>query len=398
MKILVVNCGSSSIKYQLFLMPEKTVLAKGLLERIGEAEPSLLHSAGGLSQRLSVDSPTHECGINLILKTLTSGSAPALARIEEIGAVGHRVVHGAAEFTDSVLIDNGVLTTIERMADLAPLHNPPNLVGIRATMHSLPGIPQVACFDTAFHSSLPPTAHCYSLPHGLCERLGVRRFGFHGTSHRYVSCRAADLLGIDRSEMHCITCHLGNGCSMTAVRNGRSVDTSMGLTPLEGLVMGTRCGDIDPAILLYLLGHGYSAAALNQMCNKESGLLGISGSSNDMRELEERASAGDRRARLAIDIFCYRVKKYIGAYAAVLGRVDAVVFTGGIGENEAGVRAQCCSDLWLLGIEIDPDRNASARGREGEIQSDRSRVKLLVVPTDEEGAIAGDTYRLVRRD
>jgi acetate kinase len=396
MRILVVNCGSSSIKYQLFQMPERTILAKGLLERIGDAESSLAHTVNGQTHRSQVQAADHEIGMALILRTLTEGPQRTLERIDEIGAVGHRVVHGAAAFTGSVLIDDAVLASIERAADLAPLHNPPNLVGIRAAQRALPGIPQVACFDTAFHTTIPQVAFTYALPYDLYERYGIRRYGFHGTSHRYVARRAAALLGMEKYAINCITCHLGNGCSMTAVRQGRSVDTSMGLTPLEGLVMGTRSGDFDPAIMFYLSDKGYDFNALNKLCNKQSGLIGISGSSNDMRTLNEKAAAGDQRAQLAIDIFCYRIKKYIGAYAAVLGRLDAVVFTGGIGENAASIRAQCCTELTQLGIELDPALNAATIGREGEIQSAASRVKLLVIPTNEEGAIAGDTYKIAR--
>jgi acetate kinase len=268
------------------------------------------------------------------------------------------------------------------------------LIGIRAAQHALPNTPQVGCFDTAFHTTIPRVAYLYALPYRFYEQHGVRRYGFHGSSHRYVAGRAAELLGLGRDAVNCITCHLGNGCSMTAVRRGKSVDTSMGLTPLEGLVMGTRSGDFDPAILFFLADKGYDLATLNTICNKQSGLVGLSGSSNDMRVLSEKAAAGDERAQLAIDVFCYRVKKYIGAYAAVLGRIDAVVFTGGIGENAVDVRAKCCHDLAQLGIEIDLERNAAVRGREGEIQSVGSQVKLLVIPTDEEGVIAADTYEL----
>ena len=396
MNILVVNCGSSSIKYQLFQMPERKVLARGLLERIGEAESALSHRVDGPTHRQRVEVQTHQHGMDLILRTLTSGPARPIERIEEIGAVGHRVVHGAESFTGSVLIDEAVIATIERVADLAPLHNPPNLIGIRAAQQALPHIPQVACFDTAFHTTIPRVAYTYALPYELYEKYGIRRYGFHGTSHRYVARRAAEILGVHKYAINCITCHLGNGCSMTAVRQGKSVDTSMGLTPLEGLVMGTRSGDFDPAILFYLSGKGYSIDRLNALCNKQSGLLGVSGSSNDMRTLSERAASGEDRARLAIDIFCYRVKKYIGAYTAVLGTLDALVFTGGIGENAHAVRAKCCQDLTQLGIAIDPERNAAVVGREGEIHSGESRVRVLVIPTDEEGAIASDTYELTK--
>ncbi len=396
MKILVVNCGSSSIKYQLFEMPQRTVLGKGLVERIGEAGSALSHTSHGHTERRPSEIATHEQGLELVLRALTEGAGKLLDRIDEIEAVGHRVVHGADEFTGSVRITDQVLATIARVAHLAPLHNPPNLAGIRAAQRALPRAAQVACFDTAFHTTLPPVAYTYALPYMLCEQYRIRRYGFHGTSHRYVSGRAAQLLGAAPDAVNLITCHLGNGCSMAAVQRGRSVDTTMGLTPLEGLVMGTRTGDLDPAILFYLGENGYDIATLNRICNTKSGLIGISGSSNDLRTLGEKAAAGDARARLAIDVFCYHVKKYLGAYCAVLGTVDAVVWTGGIAEHGWRIRAQCCEGLPQLGIALDPQRNAAVVGCEGEIQAVGSRVKLLVIPTDEEGVIAADTYELVR--
>ncbi len=394
MKVLVVNCGSSSIKYQLFRMPQREVLAKGLVERIGEPDAVLEHRQGRKTRRLPVDVADHQEGMALILDTLV-GAEGVLDQLTEIGAVGHRVVHGGEEFTGSVPIDAEVIASIERFADLAPLHNPPNLTGIHAAIHGLPGVAQVACFDTAFHATIPQTAYTYGLPYALYEKFGIRRYGFHGTSHRYVARRAAELLGKPKYEINCITAHLGNGCSVTAVRKGRSIDTSMGLTPLEGLVMGTRSGDFDPAILFYLAEHGYDMASLNAMCNKQSGLLGISGESNDMRTLFEKAQAGNRRARLAIDIFSYRLKKYLGAYMAVLGQVDAVVFTGGIGENAAAVREAACAGLEPLGLVVEPDRNQQmVARREGPISPPQSKVQVLVIPTNEEEAIAADTYEI----
>jgi len=295
-----------------------------------------------------------------------------------------------------MLVSDAVIDSLERYAHLAPLHNPPNLIGIRAAMSKLPGVPQVAVFDTAFHTTIPEVAYTYALPHDLCKKHGIRRYGFHGTSHRYVTQRTAQLMDIPENKINCITTHLGNGCSMAAVRNGQSVDTSMGLTPLEGLVMGTRTGDFDPAILFYLSDHGYDIDELKAICNKKSGMLGISGESNDMRTLSALAAEGNDRAQLAIDIFCYRVKKYIGMYMAVLGRVDSVVFTGGIGENNAAVRSSICSELDELGITIDVDLNAKTiRGGEGPITTADSRTSVLVVPTDEEAAIAADTYEIV---
>jgi len=315
--------------------------------------------------------------------------------IAEINAVGHRVVHGGEEFTGSVIIDDDVIASIEKFADLAPLHNPPNLIGIKAARNKLPNAKQVACFDTAFHTTIPPVAYIYALPYELYEKYRVRRYGFHGTSHRYVARRAAQMMGKDKYGVNLITCHLGNGCSITAVKNGKSVDTSMGLTPLEGVVMGTRSGDFDPAILFYLADKGYDIKSLNTLCNKKSGLLGISGISNDMRNLSKLSEKGNARAKLAIDIFCYRIKKYIGTYTAVLNTVDAVVFTGGIGENVPDVRAGVCSDLTQLGIELDPEKNKTTLQKEGEINTKNSTVKILVIPTDEESAIAGNTYELV---
>jgi acetate kinase len=394
MKVLVVNCGSSSIKYRLLDMPAGTVLAKGLVERIGEPGGALVHEAGGRSVRTDRAVADHAAGMELLLGALTHGETKVLEDVGEIGAVGHRVVHGGEDFTGSVLITDEVEAGIERFADLAPLHNPPNLIGIRAARQALQHAPQIACFDTAFHATIPPVAYTYALPYELYEKYGVRRYGFHGTSHRYVARRAAEMLGMHKYAINCITCHLGNGCSVAAVREGRSVDTSMGLTPLEGLVMGTRTGDFDPAILFYLGDKGYDLAALNKLCNKQSGLSGLSGASNDMRTVAEQAKQGNARAQLALDVFAYRLKKYIGAYAAVLGRVHAVVFTGGIGENAAAMRAASCSDLDQLGIRLDEERNAAAVGREGEIQADDSRVKILVAATDEEGAIAADAYQL----
>ncbi len=396
MKVLVVNCGSSSIKFQLYEMPEKRVISKGLVERIGEKNAALEHHYADEVRRLEGEIADHEEGMALILETLT-GPEGVLEKAEEIGAIGHRVVHGGEEFTGSVQITPEVIASIERFADLAPLHNPPNLTGIRAAMHELPDVPQVACFDTAFHATIPEVAYTYALPYQLYEKYGIRRYGFHGTSHRYVARRAAKLLEIDKHAINCITVHLGNGSSMAAVKEGRSVDTSMGLTPLEGLVMGTRTGDFDPAILFYLAGRGYDVTSLNKLCNKQSGLLGISGVSNDMRTLLQRSEQGDRRSKLAIDIFCYRIKKYIGMYMAVLGRVDAVVFTGGIGENAAAVRAETCSDLESLGIVLDAELNTNmVARREGTISRPESRTTVLVVPTDEEAAIADDTFRILR--
>jgi len=396
MKVLVINAGSSSIKYQLFDMPAGEVPAKGMIERIGEAQSQLTHKYNGKTDSAAVTAKDHEQGMQVILKTLTDPAIGVVKKVSEIHAVGHRVVHGGEEFTGSVIISEQVIGSIERFADLAPLHNPPNLTGIRAAMHALPDAVQVACFDTAFHTSIPAVAYIYGLPYDIYETYRVRRYGFHGTSHRYVARRCAALMNVDKTRLNIITCHLGNGCSITAVKEGKSVDTSMGLTPLEGVVMGTRCGDIDPAILFYLADKGYDIKKLNTMCNKQSGLLGISGASNDMRNLLELRSQGHERARLAIDIFNYRIKKYIGSYTAVLGRLDAVVFTGGIGENNAFIRKEVCSGQSQIGIDICDTRNEAREPKERLISSDTSRVSVFVIPTDEERAIAGDTYELAK--
>jgi acetate kinase len=396
MKVLVINAGSSSIKYQLFEMPERVILARGMVERIGEAQANLVHKYDGKEHAAKIQVPDHDAGMRVILATLADAAIGVVKQISDIHAVGHRVVHGGEEFTGSVVIDDPVLASIERYSDLAPLHNPANLTGIRAAIHALPEAVQVACFDTAFHTSIPEVAYIYGLPYEIYEKYRIRRYGFHGTSHRYVARRCATLLGVDKAKANIITCHLGNGCSITAVKGGKSVDTSMGLTPLEGVVMGTRCGDIDPAIMFYLSDKGYDIKQLNAMCNKQSGLLGISGVSNDMRNLIDLVAQGHPRAKLAVDIFCYRITKYIGTYTAVLGRLDAIVFTGGIGENNAWMREHICADQTQIGIAIDPARNSAKTPKERLISSDASRVKVFVIPTDEEAAIAGDTFELAK--
>lgn len=396
MKILVINAGSSSIKYQLFHMPEAEVLAKGHVERIGEAGSKLVHTSDAHPKQIH-ETPVedHQRAVELILDALVAPDTGVIADIAEIAAVGHRVVHGGEKFTGSVVIDDEVIASIEEFADLAPLHNPANLTAIRAAQSKLPRVPQVACFDTAFHTTIPRTAYTYALPYEFYEKYRIRRYGFHGTSHRYVARRAAELLGKGKYDVNLITCHLGNGCSITAVKNGRSVDTSMGMTPLEGLVMGTRTGDFDPAIIFYLNRKGHDVDELKTICNKSSGLLGLSGESNDMRTLTELAASGHERAQLALDIFAYRVKKYIGAYTAALGTLDAVVFTGGIGENAVEMRAAICADLGQIGIELDETINAQVTGDEADIAADTSAVRILVIPTDEEQAIAKDTFKLV---
>lgn len=394
MKVLVINAGSSSVKYYLYDMPKADVLARGEIERIGEEDSELTHSVADETHTEPARVGNVADAMELMLETLMRDDVGAIGSLSEIGGVGHRVVHGGEEFTGSVIVDDKVIASIERFADLAPLHNPPNLAGIRAVQRRVPGVPQVACFDTAFHSTIPKVAYMYALPYELYEKYHIRRYGFHGVSHRYVARRAAVLMDRGKYDINVITCHLGNGCSITAVKGGRSVDTSMGFTPLEGVPMGTRSGDLDPAILFYLGDKGYDVKRLNTLCNKESGLFGISGASNDVRNLVELAEEGHERAKLAIDVFCYRIKKYIGAYAAVLGSVDAVVFTGGIGENAVYLRSQICSDLNQIGIELDPAINSQTTATETEISSDRSRVSVFVIPTNEQAAIAHDTYEL----
>ncbi len=396
MKILVINAGSSSVKYHLYRMPQAEVLAMGFVERIGEETSELSHFYNGKNHTAPAKIESVEEAMELILQTLADGEVGVLQHIFEIGAVGHRVVHGGEEFTGSVVIDEDVIASIEKFADLAPLHNPPNLAGILAVQHNLPDTKQVACFDTAFHSTIPKVAYMYALPYELYEKYGIRRYGFHGISHRYVARRAADMLGKGKYDINAITCHLGNGCSITAVKNGRSIDTSMGLTPLEGVPMGTRSGDLDPASLFYLAGKGYDAEAVKDLCNKKSGLLGISGLSNDMRNLEELAGEGHALAQLAIDVFCYRIKKYIGAYAAVLDTVDAVVFTGGIGENAVSLREKICNAVTQIGVQLDYAANKTAIAKEAQISTKDSEVKVFVIPTNEQAAIANDTYELAR--
>jgi acetate kinase len=397
MKVLVINAGSSSVKYHLYQMPRAEVIARGVVERIGEQTSELSHFFRGRTYTVPAKTEDVEKAMDLILQTLAGGEVGVLRQISEIGAVGHRVVHGGEEFTGSVIIDRNVIASIEKFADLAPLHNPPNLAGILAAQRNLPNAKQIACFDTAFHATIPKVAYMYALPYELYEKYGIRRYGFHGISHRYVARRAAAIMGKGKYDINAITCHLGNGCSVTAVKAGRSIDTSMGLTPLEGVPMGTRSGDLDPAILFYLADKGYDAEALKNLCNKQSGLLGISGISNDMRDLEESAHKGDARAELAIDVFCYRIKKYVGAYAAVLDTVDAVVFTGGIGENSVFMREKICNAVTQIGVQLDLAANKAAIAKEAEINTKDSKVRVLVIPANEQAAIANDTYELARR-
>ncbi|MBN2436047.1 MAG: acetate kinase [Spirochaetes bacterium] len=397
MIILVINCGSSSIKFQLFDMPTKKDMAKGLIERIGEDDAKITYKYNGEKHVEVLPIKDHKAGLAKLAQMITDEKTGVISSLSEIEAVGHRVVHGGECYNSSVLIDETVIKGIDECAELAPLHNPPNLMGINEAMSMFPGAKNVAVFDTAFHQTIPDYAFTYPLPHKYYEDYKVRRYGFHGTSHAYVTERSAELLGKPVDQVNLITCHLGNGCSITAVKNGKSVDTSMGLTPLEGLVMGTRSGDIDPAILFYLAKkENLKMEDFDRILNKESGLLGISGISNDQRNLEDLQDTNER-AKLALDIFDYKLKKYIGSYMAVLNDVDAIVFTGGIGENGSLTRGKSCSGLEALGVQIDDRKNEETiRGKEGEISKPSSKVKILVVPTDEEGRIASDTYQLVK--
>ncbi len=405
MKILVINCGSSSLKYDLMDMSTERSLAKGLCERVSvnkgldavlEHEP-----AGKEAFEQPHEMADHVVAVRYALEALTDPDHGVIASLDEIAAVGHRVVHGGEKFAESVFIDDEVEQAIEEFSELAPLHNPPNLQGIRACRVALPDVPQVAVFDTAFHQTMPPHAYIYALPYELYEERGVRRYGFHGTSHMYVAQRAAEYLegvGIPRAEQRIITCHLGNGGSMAAVRGGKSIDTTMGMTPLEGLVMGTRCGDLDPAIPLYLMDRlECGPKDIDDLLNKRSGLMGVSGVSSDMRDNQNAALAGNPRAQLAVDMFCYRVRKYIGAYSAALGGLDCIVYTAGIGENDPPLREQCVAGLGYMGVEIDPARNEPLRTNGGVavISAEGSGVHVLVVETDEELMIARDTAGLL---
>jgi acetate kinase len=405
MKVLVLNCGSSSVKFELFESEPEQALADGLAERVGQpgAEPGMLHYTRAGNDRLTWEKamPDHRQAIAYIVEALTSPEHGVLGSIHEVGAVGHRVVHGGEDFSASTIIDDEVLAVIERNCELAPLHNPPNLTGILACRELLPSVPQVAVFDTAFHAQMPRRAYLYGIPYSYYENLGIRRYGFHGTSHRYVTGVALEYLAgrgkpVDGCKI--VTCHLGNGCSMAAVVGGRSIDTTMGFTPLEGLLMGTRSGDLDPAIVTFLVEHtGGTAGEVYDLLNKRSGLLGISGVSNDMRDLLEAAEGGNARAAAAIEVFCYRIKKYIGAYAAAMGGLDAVVFTGGIGENAVDIRRRCVEGLDFLGLRLDEGRNSARGGEEKviDVSMADAPARVLVIPTNEELLIARDTARLV---
>ena len=396
MKVLVLNCGSSSIKYKLFNMDTHTVMVQGGVEKIGLPDSFLqIKLSNGEKVKIEQPMPEHTVGIQLILNSLVDKQIGCIASLEEIQAVGHRVVHGGEKFNKSVLITPEVKEMIVKCVELAPLHNPANLKGIEAIETALPGVPQVAVFDTAFHQTMPDEAYMYAIPYELYEKYAIRRYGFHGTSHRYVSARVCEYLGIDPSTTKVITAHIGNGGSCTAVLNGKSVDTSMGLTPLEGLMMGTRAGDMDLGAAMYIMEkENLSTTEFSNLMNKKSGLLGVSGVSSDARDIENAVQAGNERADLARRIFIYRVKKYIGAYAAAMNGVDVIVFTGGIGENDAYIRAEVTKGLTYLGIDFDESKNA-VRGEEAILTTPESKVKVCIIPTDEEWMIASDTQALI---
>ncbi|MCT4643747.1 MAG: acetate kinase [Carboxylicivirga sp.] len=399
MKILVLNCGSSSIKYQLFNMSEGDwgVLAAGVVEKIGLKGSFLKHQKEGNEKvLLEGEILDHQTGIDYILGVLVSERHGCIKSLEEIDAVGHRVVHGGEEFNSSVFITNDVVRKMEECIDLAPLHNPPNLKGIEAITQLLPSVPQCGVFDTAFHQTMPKEAYMYAIPQSLYKKYGIRRYGFHGTSHRYVSKRACEILGVDYNSQKIISCHLGNGASICAIKDGESVDTSMGFTPLEGLVMGTRAGDLDLGAVTYIMDKeliGTRSASV--LFNKHSGMLGLTGISSDMREIESAAAEGHDGAQLGLKIYDYRIKKYIGSYAAAMGGVDIVVFTGGIGENGDDTRAGVCEGLEFLGVEVDPKINKGLRGKEQVISPEANKVRVMVVPTNEELVIAQDTKEIV---
>ena len=398
MKILVLNCGSSSLKYQLIDMSNEEALCVGLVERIGIEGSILKQEKDGVEGKLVVEQPmkNHQDAIKLVLDALVDATYGGVKEMSEIEAVGHRVVHGGEKFASSVVITDEVKAAIEECVELAPLHNPANIMGIEACEAILPGVPMVAVFDTAFHQTMPKASYLYGLPHELYTKYGVRRYGFHGTSHKYVSQRAAEMLGKNIEDTKIVTCHLGNGASVAAINGGKCVDTSMGFTPLEGLIMGTRCGDIDAAILPFLMEkEGLDAKGLSDLMNKKSGVYGMTGISSDFRDIEDGAAAGDEKAIVALDAYAQKVKKYIGSYMAEMNGADAVVFTAGVGENGIDMRASICENMEFLGMELDKEAN-KVRGKERVISTENSRVKILLIPTNEELVIARDTLALVK--
>ncbi len=400
MKILVLNCGSSSIKYKLFEMESKEVVAQGGIEKIGMKGSFLkLTLPDGQKVQLEGEILEHRAGIEYIFGVLLSEKYGCLKSLDEIGAVGHRVVHGGERFNESVLITDEVIEMLEECIELAPLHNPPNLKGIYAIQELLPNTPQVSVFDTAFHQTMPDYAYMYGLPYSLYEKYGIRRYGFHGTSHRYVSMRACEFLGVPYESQRIITAHIGNGGSITAIKNGKSVDTSMGMTPVEGLIMGTRSGDVDPGVISYIMEKEHMRpTGISTLVNKFSGVLGISGVSSDMREIEAAIKANNPRAILALETYNYRIKKYVGSYAAALGGLDVLVFTGGVGENQASTRSAVCKNMEFMGIELDEEINASVRAKEVVISKPSSKVKVVIIPTDEELTIAKDTVAILENN
>ena len=399
MKVLVLNCGSSSIKYKLYNMDNEAVLAQGGVERIGLDNAFIkVKLTNGEKKQIMADLPTHKEGVSLVFKCLLDPEFGAIKDLKEIDAVGHRIVQGGDKYNKSVIVDKQVEQDIEELCDLAPVHNAGHLKGIRAVDALMPTTPQVCVFDNAFHSTMPDYAYLYAIPYELYEKYHIRRYGFHGTSHRYVSQRVCEILGLEVNNSRIITCHIGNGASVAAVLNGKVIDTSMGLTPLAGLMMGSRCGDIDASAVTYLMDKlGKKPQEMADYLNKQSGVLGITGISSDMRDVENAAQKGNKRAKLALEMYDYRIKTYIGAYAAALGGVDAIVFTAGVGENQTGTREQACAGLEFLGIKIDKVKNATIHGEEAIISTPDSKVKVVVVPTDEEIVIARDTKELVEK-
>jgi acetate kinase len=399
MKILVLNCGSSSIKYQLFNTEKKEVLSKGLVDKIGLNGANIKNERNdGETIKLDGEIVDHQAGIEFLLGVLISKNHGSLKRLTEIDAVGHRVVHGGERFKSSVLINEEVIDKMEECIDLAPLHNPPNLKGIYAIQTLLPEVPQAGVFDTSFHQTMEPHSFMYALPYSLYEKYKIRRYGFHGTSHRFVSSRVYEIFEAKKEDVNLITCHLGNGSSIAAIKEGKSVDTSMGMTPVEGLMMGTRTGDFDAGALTYVMSkEEIGIPTTNMLINKFSGVLGVSGVSSDMREVID-ASKKNQRAKLALDMFCYRIRKYIGAYTAAMNGVNIIVFTGGIGENSSLVRAEVCKGLTFMGVDIDISKNESTKGKETVISKPHSKVKVVVIPTNEELVIALDTEEIVKKN
>ena len=400
MIILVLNCGSSSIKYQLFKMSDGCeMLAKGLLERIGLNESILTHKASGKDPyKVIIDIPDHTTGINMVMEVLCHPVYGVIKNVNEIKAVGHRVVNGGENYKDSVLIDNDVKKVIETCIELAPLHNPANLKGILSVEKLIPGVPQVAVFDTSFHQTMPDYAYMYAIPYEYYEKYRIRKYGYHGTSHKFVANKGARLLGKDIKDLRIITCHLGNGASVTAIRYGQSIDTSMGFTPVDGLIMGTRTGEVDPGVLVYIADKEHlNVTGVNNMINKKSGVFGISQISSDMRDLETAANAGNKKAILALNMYAYKAKKFIGSYIAALNGVDVLIFTGGIGENDYSMRKMICTDMESMGIIFDNETNNGARGKDIVISKPESKVTVMAVTTDEEFVIASDTQYIVNQ-